>query len=309
MRMGRRTYLALGIGLLLLSAFLIYRGLSAFKERRELTQSLSELPGSVFLVEQTEAGRTPEDAVGGVFRFDCSSGTRSKLVDRVANHMRVAPDGARVAYCDGGTLWICDGEGNSRRIADVDGQPVWSPDGSQIVCSQGEKVAEGGWRVTTWRFAVSGSGQTRLPIPDTDFVKDWSPDGKWLVVLSDRHLPRGRAYQIYVMRPDGTDQRRLTQDGLNVHPRFSPDSRQILYARHLKRQSWLCVQGLDQTSAQQLYGPTSQSIRACWSPDGQRLALTLGGSRPQLLLLDRTRGTVEPLKLTDGIRIGPVDWH
>jgi len=299
----------LGIGLLLLSAFLIYRGLSVVMERRELAQSLSALPGSIFLAVQTGAGPTPEDAVGGVFRFDCRTGTRSKVIDRVANHLRVAPDGVRLAYCYGGTLWIYDGESDSRRIADVDGQPIWSPDGSQIVCSQGEKLAEGGWSVTTWRINVSGSGQTRLPIPDTDFVKDWSPDGKWLVTSSDRHPPRGRGYQLYLMRPDGTDQRRLTQDGLNVHPRFSPDSQQIVYLGQFKGQKWLCVQGLDETNAQQLYGPTSQSMRACWSPDGQRLAFTLSSQHEQLLLLDRASGTVEPLKVSGGIWIGPLDWH
>ena len=66
-------------------------------------------------------------------------------------------------------------------------------------------------RGENWRFNADGSGATKLPIPDTDEVDDWSPDGRWLVTVSDRHPPHGSGYQLYVMRPDGTEQRRLTE--------------------------------------------------------------------------------------------------
>ena len=66
-------------------------------------------------------------------------------------------------------------------------------------------------RDETWRFNVDGSGAVKLPIPETDEVDDWSPDGRWLVTVSDRHPPHGSGYQLYLMHPDGTDQRRLTE--------------------------------------------------------------------------------------------------
>src|SRR5437763_1194988 len=76
-----------------------------------------------------------------------------------------------------------------------------------------------------WRIDADGHNPTRLPIPATDSVEDWSPDGQWFVTCSDRHPPHGSGYQLYLMKTDGTQQRRLTRGGLNVYARFSPDGR------------------------------------------------------------------------------------
>ena len=85
-------------------------------------------------------------------------------------------------------------------------------------------------RHENWEFNADGSGAIKIPIPETDEVDDWSPDGHWLVTVSDRHPPRGSGYQLYIDAPDGTEQRRLTEGkGLNCYPRFSPDGRQIAY--------------------------------------------------------------------------------
>ena len=65
----------------------------------------------------------------------------------------------------------------------------------------------------------------RRSIPETHQVDDWSPDGRWLVTQSDRHPPHGSGFKLYLMRPDGTGQRRLTEGGgENINARFSPDS-------------------------------------------------------------------------------------
>ena len=57
-------------------------------------------------------------------------------------------------------------------------------------------------------------------------------------------------WQLYVMRPDGTEQRRITEGGNPFYARFSPDGRRVLYTdndrekavRHLdrrcQRQEW-----------------------------------------------------------------------
>jgi WD40-like Beta Propeller Repeat len=71
--------------------------------------------------------------------------------------------------------------------------------------------------------------EARLPVPETDSVEDWSPDGQWFITCSDRHPPHGASYQIYLMKVDGTEQCRLTEGRLNVHSRFCPDGRKIVY--------------------------------------------------------------------------------
>ncbi len=66
-----------------------------------------------------------------------------------------------------------------------------------------------------------------------DTNPDWSPDGQWIVFASDRHASiRGRT-DLFMVRPDGSDLTRLTDNGgtsmAYVRPRFAPDG-SALYA-------------------------------------------------------------------------------
>jgi TolB protein len=53
-----------------------------------------------------------------------------------------------------------------------------------------------------------------------DYRPQWSPDGKWLAFTSNRD----GNYEIYLMRPDGTELRNLTQHpALDDHAAWFPD--------------------------------------------------------------------------------------
>ncbi len=157
--------------------------------------------------------------------------------------------------------------------------PIWSPDGKRLLTSKGKFEKEAGQEklvAQTWLMDADGSNARELPIPKTDEVDDWSRDGKWFVTVSDRHPPHGHGYQLYVMRPDGTGQRRLTKDGLNCYPRFSPDSRKIVYCHQTAKEgNSIWVVDIDGKNAraimkeEELVSPNF----ACWSPDGKRLAV------------------------------------
>src|SRR5207249_2886265 len=87
------------------------------------------------------------------------------------------------------------------------------------------------------------------------------------------HPPYGRGYQIYVMRPDGTGQRRLTKGGLNVYPRFSPDGRRVAYCRSDKEGDGVSTVAVDGTGGRPVFRePNASANGVCWSPDGKRLA-------------------------------------
>jgi len=54
----------------------------------------------------------------------------------------------------------------------------------------------------------------------------WSPDGKQLAVV----LTRDGSSQIYLVRPDGSELRRLTFSGaIDTEPNFSPDGQSLLF--------------------------------------------------------------------------------
>jgi len=200
--------------------------------------------------------------------------------DRVFG-LRVSPDKQALLFAvheDG--IWQCaPQEGSERtRVMYRGRSPIWSPDGKQLISGEGAYEEGKGWKHSTWRCNLDGSSLVRLPIPDTDGVEDWSLDGNWLVTVSDRHPPQGSGYQVYVMWPDGTNERRLTKDGLNVYSRFSPDSRSIAHIHQDKDGNSLRVVNIDGSEAREIIkgegaGGTGACGAPCWSPDGKQIAL------------------------------------
>jgi beta-lactamase regulating signal transducer with metallopeptidase domain/Tol biopolymer transport system component len=220
--------------------------------------------------------------VHGIIEVDPQSGAWRKLIDR-GHSPRVSPDGQTLAFSDEDKLWNCDTNQalSPGKLADVTGKTSWMRDGKYLVVSSAnnqdsKEIDEKGWKTETWQVSADGATKSALPIPSTDFVEDVSPDGRWFVTSSDRHPPLGRGYQLYVMRPDGTEQRRLTKDGLNVYAQFSPDSRRILYLfqnRNGNKLKVINVDGSDERTVASESDGANSVDHAAWSPDGQRVAV------------------------------------
>lgn len=68
-----------------------------------------------------------------------------------------------------------------------------------------------------------------------DTNPDWSPDGTWIVFASDRGAERHGFTDLYLIRPDGSDLRRVTDGGgaaiAYTRPRFSPDGGSLVANR------------------------------------------------------------------------------
>ena len=116
-----------------------------------------------------------------------------------------------------------------------DDQGAFSPDGRQIVFV----TTRAGGTADLWILDL----QTRKARPLTagpggDFRPAWSPDGKWIAFSSDREstMPmRKGAWEhlhlvdVYVIRPDGTGLKRLTEHGdFCGSPKWSADSRSVI---------------------------------------------------------------------------------
>jgi RNA polymerase sigma factor (sigma-70 family) len=221
----------------------------------------------------------------GIIALDPETGKWQKITAN-GNSPRISPDGETVIFVrhTGGNngfvdseTWNCDtgGSDNPGKITDIGGLPSWSPDGKHLVVGKSNFGKK--WTHKTFRVDAAGRNPKELPIPESDEVDDWSPDGKWFVTVSDRHPPHGRGYQLYVMHPDGTEQQRLTQGGLNCYPRFSPDSKKIVYLRQTAKEgNSVWVVDIDGKNARELLKEENlvSPDFACWSPDGKRLAVT-----------------------------------
>ena len=101
----------------------------------------------------------------------------------------------------------------------MDNLAKWSPKGDLIAFTSNR---DGDYEIYTIR--PDGTGLTRLTnSPGNDAHAAWSPDGKWIAFSSGRggfkdEMARGGGGQptpdIFVMRADGSDVRRLTDDAV-----------------------------------------------------------------------------------------------
>jgi Tol biopolymer transport system component len=139
-----------------------------------------------------------------------------------------SPDGSQIVFRGAGNgegkdgLLIIDLASNAvRHIPGTiikDNFPSWSPKGDLISFTSNR---DGDYEIYTVR--PDGSGLKRLTnIPGNDAHNSWSPDGEWIAFASGTHGFRDEAVlhpynpqpygEIYVMRADGSDRRRLTNN-------------------------------------------------------------------------------------------------
>jgi dipeptidyl aminopeptidase/acylaminoacyl peptidase len=105
--------------------------------------------------------------------------------------------------------------------------------------------------------------------PAADSGPSWSPDGTQIAFVSDRD---GNS-EIYLMKSDGTDVRRLTTDSaIDEEPTWSPDGRKVAFVSDRTGNLDIFTVDTDGGGLIRLTkGQASDSVPA-WSPDGTRIA-------------------------------------
>ena len=180
----------------------------------------------------------------------------------------------------------------------ADTAPAISPDGTSVVfnrCLRGIACEEPG-KVNVWVMRIDGSGVRPLTTCDGSrclgaFDPAFSFDGRHIVFTQDLLDSHGVNFNgVFVMRADGTHQRRLTSrtdaQPPDTHPRFSLDGSRIVFSREVEDGGGrLMTMNADGSDVRALL-PGVDAFDPEWSPNSGRIAFTLVGPGKELESID-----------------------
>ncbi|MEJ7629368.1 MAG: hypothetical protein WKF54_07225 [Nocardioidaceae bacterium] len=164
-----------------------------------------------------------------------------------------------------------------RQITSIDGDavaPDWSPDGRRIVFELADADHAG---IAIIRS--DGSGLRDLTPTGLQSQPAFTPDGRSIVY--ERFVPSTGDDSIWIMRRDGSGQRRLTRDpfageGGDTDPNVSPDGTTVSFVRVKESDVLQALYSvhIDGTNLQKLTPyALDVGIKHDWAPDGSRIAI------------------------------------
>jgi Tol biopolymer transport system component len=221
------------------------------------------------------------------------------FTDRVDTHIaRVATGGVIATFRTDGEDYI---------------QPLtWAPDTKAVAFTA--RVPGGPGRDLYVRsVSVSGVGPAaRLRHDNIDILEPtWSPDGEW--IAHTRHPWNESTYQIWLIRPDGTDARPLAPSGSTQRwPTWSPDGATIAYLSGGAIRLHALATGVERTLPVSVVSP--EALRFTTDGDGLVLSHSLGDCTHAVSRIDLqgevlTRlHTAVPDCSIDRLPISPVSW-
>jgi TolB protein len=194
-----------------------------------------------------------------------------------------SPDGEHIAYMGyRGTVTnieVISRNGGSAMPfpspAGLNTTPAWSPDGKRIAfASNRDRHATDGTEI--YLANANGGNMTRLlPRSSTGGVIDTSPvwnpkTGREIAFVSDR----SRSQQIYRINDDGTNLRRLIEDGGDAeNPSWHPDGNFLAFAWKKPGKGFdIYIHDLVTRRNSQLTQNSGDNEKPTWSPDGKHIA-------------------------------------
>lgn len=191
-------------------------------------------------------------------------------------YVYVTPDGQR------GRVIVKDTQQSTKTILQPGKFGLWptlSPDGRHVAFTIDASVI-----VAVDLAKLEGSGTvnvepktagavSRLTYVDARYGDLWpkySPDGRQIVFTSRRDDD----FEIYLMKADGSDQRRLTDSpSVDTHASFSPDGERIVFTSARDRDYEIYTMKIDGTDLCRITNHPGRDDFACWHPDGKRLIM------------------------------------
>jgi Tol biopolymer transport system component len=226
-------------------------------------QQLTSAPGHQFDPSWSPDGtriayRSDDGVTSEIWLMNADGSGQRKLTDGFSPAW--SPDGSLIAFAGPkGTTGIItlirpDGTG-LRQLPHTEGgeYPSWSPDGTQIAFNSnlsGDHVM--------YIVQADGSTVVDLSAVGEGWQVDWSPDGSLILFTSHRDHPDNYT-DVYVMRTDGSDIRRLT-DLRAYTAAWSPDGEHIVFSA-----PGLFVMNADGTGATPLRTNVGETSLADWT--------------------------------------------
>jgi Tol biopolymer transport system component len=219
----------------------------------------------------------------GLFDLDVATGNVAPITDEAESVLWAAwsPDGSRIAYIreepgPRSAIVVADADGShpvqivEEEDAHLPGPDMidvsWSPDGEKIAYSG--RVREHGRTIVI----VNADGSGQPVVLDGIWVSvSWSPDGGRLVLVG---FPTNEQFDLYTVRPDGSDLVQLTDDEVAEHePSWSPDGAEITFATGESDASQdVYVMNADGSNVRKLTDWEGLDLLPVWSPDGRWIA-------------------------------------
>ena len=167
-------------------------------------------------------------------------------------------------------------------------EPTWSPDGRFLAYVSNR---DGDFKIYVMDTRT-GEHRRLTDHHESEWAPAWSPNGKWIAFVSrsDEIIPPVKfkiTSHIYRIDANGANLVQLTDQGKNLRPAWSPDSKQIAFVSYHrgKERKGLYIMNAD---GRQLRRVNDQQVQAlngifqsecAWSPDGKRIAFSIVAPR------------------------------